>query len=114
MASPVPVPNGHVELAYAFELSGGPDFARGRGAPGIGRLIVDGTIVAEQAIPVTTPILFQLGGGLEVGRDSGSPVTGRYRAPYPTPGTIESVVIEVGPPPARDVATEARVVLGRD
>lgn len=114
LASPEAVPAGPVELAYAFEVTGPADFAVGRGAPGVARLSIAGTVVAEREIPVTTPILFQLGGGLEVGRDSGSPVTSKYRAPYATPGTIRSVVIEVGPSPARDVAAEARVVLGRD
>ena len=42
VSSSVELPVGAAELRYEFERTGPPDFAAGKGSPGIGRLYIDG------------------------------------------------------------------------
>jgi arylsulfatase A-like enzyme len=96
ITSRVPVPTGPVELRYEFERTGPPDFAAGRGSPGIGRLYIAGEKVAEAEIPVTVPLAFALSGeGLCAGWDSLSPVASAYDDEFRFSGTLRRVVVEV-------------------
>ena len=89
VTSSVELPVGAVTLRYEFERTGPPDFAAGKGSPGIGRLYVDGSKVAEEDIPVTVPLAFALSGeGLCVGWDSLSPASSAYDNEFPFSGTI--------------------------
>lgn len=54
-ARSAPLSAGDHELRFEFEPTGQPDLANGRGAPGKLQLYVDGTLVAEEHAPVTTP-----------------------------------------------------------
>jgi hypothetical protein len=45
-------------LRFEFEPTGAPDIPNGKGAPGRAQLYVDGTLVAETEMPVTTPMGF--------------------------------------------------------
>jgi arylsulfatase len=90
------VPSGSVTLRYEFERTGPPDFAAGRGSPGIGRLFIDGSQVGEAKIPVTVPLAFALSGeGLCAGWDSLTPAAHAYDGEFPFSGTLRRVVVEL-------------------
>ena len=82
-----------------FEVTGPPNFAVGKGAAGIGRLFIGGKKVAEDKIPVTTPITFALSGeGLCCGWDSLSPASSAYSGEFRFTGTIRKVDVTCGQP----------------
>jgi arylsulfatase len=90
------VPSGTVTLRFEFERTGPPDFAAGRGSPGIGRLYIDGSKVGESAIPVTVPLAFALSGeGLCAGWDSLTPAAYSYDDEFHFSGMIRQVVVEL-------------------
>ena len=92
LESSIEVPSGETTLKYEFEVTGPPNFAEGKGAAGIGRLFIDEKKVAEDNIPVTTPITFALSGeGLCCGWDSLSPASSAYSGPFRFTGTIKVV-----------------------
>jgi hypothetical protein len=66
----------------------------------------------------TQPGKFSIAGeGLNVGKDSGEPVTGDYpgQAPWPfTGGTIHRAVVDVSGEPFTDLAAEVRMAFLRD
>ena len=103
------VPVGERILRYEFEVTGPPNFAQGKGTPGIGRLFVDGKQVAESKIPVTVPIIFALSGeGLCCGWDSLSPASSGYSGEFRFTGRIKKVGVSCKPaaskqPPAAPV-----------
>jgi arylsulfatase len=97
VTSSVNLPVGAVALRYEFERTGPPDFAAGKGSPGVGRLYIDGSQVGEAQIPVTVPLAFALSGeGLCAGWDSLSPAASAYDDEFPFSGTIRQVVVELG------------------
>jgi arylsulfatase len=96
VTSSVELPVGAVTLRYEFERTGPPDFAAGKGSPGIGRLYIDGSKVGETEIPVTVPLAFALSGeGLCAGWDSLSPAASAYSDEFRFSGTIRQVVVEL-------------------
>ena len=96
LVSPADVPTGDVTVRYEFKRTGPPDFAAGKGSPGIGSLYIDGNRVAEAKIPVTVPLAFSLSGeGLSVGWDSLSPAVTAYDDAFRFTGTIRKVVIDL-------------------
>jgi len=96
VSSSVELPVGAVSLRYQFERTGTPDFAAGKGAPGIGKLYIDGNQVGEEQIPVTVPLAFALSGeGLCAGWDSLSPAVSAYVGEFRFSGTIDQVVVEL-------------------
>ena len=96
VTTPADLPTGEVTLRYEFERTGPPDFAAGRGAPGVGRLYVDGSKVAEAEIPVTVPLAFSLSGeGLCVGWDSLSPAVSAYDDEFRFSGKIRRVIVDL-------------------
>jgi len=88
-------PGPHV-LTAEFVLSGPSADAALPGSRGTLTLYVDRDQVGSRAI-VTQPGYFcPVGDGICVGRDSGSPVSPEYRAPFAfTGGTIDKVVVDV-------------------
>ncbi len=48
-------------------MTGKPDFANGKGSPGIAKLFVDGKLVGQIDVPVTTPLILGLTGGVTCG-----------------------------------------------
>lgn len=107
------IPEGKAELGYDFELTGKPDIARGRGAPGRVTLYVNNERVAEGEVAVTVPLSYSLSEGLSCGRDSGAPVTPRYRGPFPFSGRLDSVEVEVEGREFGDREAATREVLAR-
>lgn len=47
---------------FEFEPTGEPDIPNGKGAHGRAQRYVDGDLVAETDMPLTTPIIFNPGG----------------------------------------------------
>jgi arylsulfatase len=90
-----PLTAGHHELRFEFEVTGNPDFAQGKGAPGRGQLYVDGKLVGSAEFPHTTPLSLGLTGGITVGADPGAPVAPFYRPPFEFTGTIHSVTFDL-------------------
>jgi arylsulfatase len=71
-------------------------FARTADHQGRGRLLVDGEVVGEGAIPRFTPTRFSLtGAGLTCGYGDGLAVTREYRPPFRFTGRIIRAVIDV-------------------
>ncbi|MBM4068483.1 MAG: arylsulfatase [Planctomycetes bacterium] len=104
------IPAGKVTMRWQFSVTGPPNLAIGKGAPGTGKLFINGVQVGEGKIPVTCAIAYGLSGdGLCCGRDSLTPVSADYRGEYPFTGVIRRVVVETGnegapapQPPMRD------------
>lgn len=105
-------PGRHVLTAEFAKTGTDPDNAS---ATGTLTLYVDDEKVGENEI-MTQPGFFALGGdGLCVGRDSSSPVSNDYAAPFPfTGGTIDRVVVDVSGDPYVDHDKEVLAWLARD
>ncbi len=90
------VPTGECTLAFEFRKRGEPSLYQGLGAPGFGRLYINGRLTGEGELPVTMPLSYALAGeGLCVGWDSGLPVTEEYRSPFRFTGRIKRVIVDV-------------------
>ena len=79
VSSDVEVPEGTVEVRFEFEPKGKPDMKKGKGAPAKAQLYINGKLVGEGQLPVTIPLAFGLGGGLVIGRGTGSPISSRFQ-----------------------------------
>lgn len=108
-----PVPEGRHSLRFEFEVTGKPDVAHGKGAPGKGVLYVDGDRVGEGDIPLTMPIMIGLAGGFVCGADTGSPVCDRYGPPFKFTGTLHSVTVDARGDRVEDKEAALRVALAR-
>ena len=113
VASTVPVPAGHHELRFEFEVTGKPDFANGKGTPGRGQLYIDGKLVGQADFPHTTPFSLGLTGGITVGADPGAPVAPFYETPFEFTGTIHNVTFDVSGEVIMDSEAEMRRILAR-
>ena len=111
--STVPVPAGHHELRFEFEVTGKPDFANGKGTPGRAQLYIDGKLVGQADFPHTTPFSLGLTGGITVGADPGAPVAPFYKTPFEFTGTIHSVTFNVSGDVIEDSEAEMRRILAR-
>jgi arylsulfatase len=90
------VPEGRHKLRFEFDPTGEPDFASGKGSPGLFQLYFDGTLVGSIDVPYTTPMFYELE-GLSCGYDSGAPVVAEaYESPFSFTGSIHEVVVDVG------------------
>ncbi len=117
VASEQVIDTGRHTLRYEFEPSGAPDVRNGKGTPGRGRLLIDGTVVGEAQFAVTIPLAIGIGGGAVVGRNPGSPITDRYTPPYAFTGTIHQVTVSTATAESHDEdeakRAEARVAMAR-
>jgi len=102
---------GHHFLSMEFEPTGKPDFEKGKGAPGVARLLVDGKEVGRGEFPVTTPIRLAQGGAMLVGADTGATVTPEYQPPFRFTGVIKRVIVDVSGEHVVDHAAEMRMLL---
>jgi arylsulfatase len=112
VSTDAPVPEGRHQVRFEFEPTGKPDFANGKGAPGRAQLYVDGHLMAQTDVPVTTPVVFNPG-SLSCGRDAGAPVVPDYRAPYRFTGTLHSVIVDLSGDLITDSESEMRVAMSR-
>ncbi len=108
-----PVPEGRHQLRYEFEVTGKPDLLQGKGAPGRGQLYIDGKLVGQIEIPISTPNIFGLTGALSCGANPGSPVTPDYKPPFEYTGTLFSVTVDVSGELIKDTEAEMRMILAR-
>jgi arylsulfatase len=111
--STVPVPSGHHELRFEFEVTGKPDFANGKGTPGRAQLYIDRKLVGQADFPHTTPFSLGLTGGITVGADPGSPVAPFYTTPFEFTGTIHSVTFDVSGEVIEDREAEMKRILAQ-
>ena len=107
------VPVGHHQLRFEFEPTGKPEILKGKGTPGRGQLYFDGELVGQIDISVTIPLLIELGGGLTVGADPGSPVSPEYQPPFAFTGIIHNVTVDVSGDLIRDTDAEMRQIMAR-
>jgi len=107
------IPDGRHQLRYEFEKTGEPDILKGKGAGGYGQLYIDGKLVAQVEMSVTTPIALGLASGIAIGADPGAPVTDEYRPPYSFTGKLYSVTIDVSGDLIQDSEAEMRIVMAR-
>jgi arylsulfatase len=108
-----PVPEGRHQLRFEFEVTGPPDIANGRGTPGLGQLYFDGRLVGQAEIPVTTPLVLGLTGGIVCGADPGAPVTPDYEPPFHYTGTLVSATIDVSGDLIEDDELALRAMLAK-
>lgn len=82
---------------------------------GMAALYINDQNVAEQRIK-TQPGKFSLAGeGLNVGLDSGQPVSSDYQSPFTfTGGTIKQVTVDVSGEQYRDLERELQAMYARD
>lgn len=111
--SSVGVPEGRHQLRYEFEVTGAPEILKGKGAPGLGQLYIDGALVGQVEMPVTVPLLLGLAGGVTVGADAGAPVTDEYQPPFSFSGKIHSVTVDVSGDLIEDDEAALRAVMAR-
>lgn len=111
--SDVEVPTGRHILSFEFEPTGKPEPLKGKGAPGIAKLFIDGEPVGQTELPVTIPLTLGLAAGVSVGQDAGAPVTDEYPPPFRFTGTLLRVVYDVSGEPVVDHEAEIRMALAR-
>lgn len=107
------VPKGRHQLRFEFEVTGTPDIANGKGAPGNGQLYCDGRLVAQGSIELTNPLTIGLLSSIVCGADTGAPVTSGYKPPFAFTGAIHSVTVDVSGELIRDTEAEVRMILAR-
>jgi arylsulfatase len=84
-----PLPKGSCDVAFRFTPGGGPS-----PLSGVGTLWIDGEPAGEALLPVP---LFFTNEGLDIGRDTLTPVSRRYEAPFAFSGSFDEVVFELSP-----------------
>ncbi|MEU6984733.1 hypothetical protein ABZ946_15125 [Streptomyces sp. NPDC046324] len=112
VASGETLPEGRHALRFEFEPTGAPDIAHGKGAPGRAQLYIDGRLVGQGDMPVTTPITFNPG-GMACGANPGSAVTPDYQAPFRFTGTLHSVTLDLSGDLILDAESEMRMHMAR-
>jgi arylsulfatase len=106
-----PVPSGHHFLSMQFTPTGAPDFAKGKGSPGIVKLLVDGKEIGVGELSVTSPNRLAQGGAMLVGADAGAAVVPEYQSPFRFAGTIKRVIVDVSGEHVEDYEAQMRIVL---
>ena len=113
LRSDMVIPSGSHKLAFEFLVTGKPDIPKGKGAPGIAKIFIDGKQAGEMEFPVTIPLHLGLGGGVACGFDHGSPITKHYQVPFEFTGTIHQVSVKIPDGKQKDAEAEMRVILAR-
>jgi arylsulfatase len=96
-----PLPEGKAKLRWEFQVTAPPDFKKGTGSPGIGKLFINDKLAGTGTIERTCPLAYGLSGdGLCCGRDTLTPVSVDYgkAIEYPFTGSIRRVIVEVAAP----------------
>ncbi len=107
------VPEGDVVVSYEFEVTGYPDIKNGKGAPGTGKLFINGQQVGVVDMDVTVPLVFSAE-GQTVGSDYGDSVEqAAYKPPFRFTGTIKRVLVDVSGDAIQDEEDEMRRALAK-
>lgn len=97
-------------IPTARSASLGLDFRATGDRRGLATLLIDGQPAGAVEIPRTWPVA-GLAGGLNCGRDDGSPVSDAYTPPFPFTGTIRQLVLELDGDGRPDPAAVVRAAL---
>ena len=81
---------GEHTITAQFKYAGG-----GAGKPADVALLVDGKQVAHGRIETTIPIRLSLDETLDIGEDTGTPVSEDYQPPFKFTGEIEKVTVQL-------------------
>ncbi|CQD06948.1 arylsulfatase [Mycolicibacterium conceptionense] len=114
LVSPDPVPLGRHLFGVQYRRTG---TVEGSHTPlGDTALYIDDTAVAELAGMRTHPGMFALaGGGICIGRNTGSAVSQRYRTPFAfTGGAIGQVTVDLSGEPYQDLERELAAAFAKD
>ena len=98
-----PLPTGRCTVQFEMAMTGRP-------IRGIGRLSVDGRLLAERAFDeVMVGVPYD---GLDIGADRNVPVSTRYPAPFEFRGELHKVTfhVDVSPPTSEEVKANARLI----
>lgn len=114
LSAPDPVPLGRHIFGVRYERTG--TVPNSHTPVGVATLFVDGVAVAELADVQTHPAIFALaGGGIAIGRNTGSGVSRSYRAPFPfTGGEIAQVTVDLSGEPYEDLVMRRAAAFARD
>jgi arylsulfatase A-like enzyme len=82
---------GNHTIGFDFKYDGG-----GIGKSGLGTLTVDGKKVGEAKFPRTIPLRVSADETLDIGEDTGTPVSEDYQVPFKFTGNLKKVVIKLG------------------
>mgnify|MGYP001293332986 CR=1 FL=1 len=107
------VPKGRQKLRLEFEISGKPNFEIGKGAPGTAQLYFGKKLKGQNDFKTTLPIAFGLGGGVHIGRDTGSAVVPVYKPPFDFTGKIYSVTVDVSGDLIKDDEATMKAIMAR-
>ncbi|MBD2682842.1 MULTISPECIES: arylsulfatase [Nostoc] len=107
------ISQGRHQLRFEFEVTGQPDLAKGKGSPGHALLYIDGKLVGQANVPVTTPLALGLASGVTCGIAPGAPVTPDYEPPFKFTGKIHSVIVDVSGDLIQDREAEMRLIMAR-
>ena len=91
LAAKDPLTPGKHTVMLDFKYDGG-----GIGRGGLATLSVDGKEVANAKLTRTIPFRVSADETLDIGEDTGTPVSEDYRVPFKFTGTIEKVVVDLG------------------
>jgi arylsulfatase len=107
------VPEGDVTIVYEFEVTGKPDIRSGKGAPGTGKLFINGEQVGQGVVDLTVPLIFSAE-GLSCGWDYADSVDHEgYEPPYRFTGTIKRVTFDLSGDALQDAEAEMRRALAK-
>ena len=81
---------GKHKLVYDFKFDGG-----GPGTGGTATLAVDGTVIGTTKYPRTIGYRISLDETLDIGEDTGTPVSEDHKVPFKFSGEIEKVTIDL-------------------
>ncbi|MGL4861193.1 MAG: arylsulfatase [Enterobacteriaceae bacterium] len=100
-----PLTAGNYLLEFEFEYQGlgvqtvlNEGNMSGLGQRGIGSLKVNGKTVATEKMSYTLPFTLQRDQSLDIGSDTGSPVSDDYQIPFPFNGKLEQISVHLQPP----------------
>lgn len=114
VASNENIPEGKHKLRFEFEVTGKPDVAKGKGAPGKAQLYIDGKLVGQSEFPYTIPLSLGLAAGAGVGADTGSPVIpDSYKPPFEFTGKIYFVTVDVSGDLIKDDEASIKQIMAR-
>jgi arylsulfatase len=86
---------------------------QGNGAPGTGKLFVNGKQVGKVDMDVTVPLIFSIE-GMSVGWDYGDSVDHKnYKPPFKFTGTVKSVSFDISGDAIKDAEAETRHAMSK-
>ena len=105
VTSEVDVPKGPAMVRFVFSKTGEHQ--------GKGTLFINGEKVGEGTIARTAPVRHSHSEGLEIGRDTITPVSEAYLCPFTFTGTLKKVVMEVSGETHQDPQGDFKVAMGQ-